>query len=88
MLRYPNKGIYKWLEKYDLLTAEASRILMFRQDEGAVLDICQKVVQYSKIFDDIHDINEFQAGNGHPKSKTLYKRVFNKIWQVHPSLVL
>jgi hypothetical protein len=75
MKQYPRKLPYKWIKKYDLMTGETSNILIFKQEEGHALDSTQKVVQYSKIFYVLRDIHEVQAGNNHPQSRTLYRRV-------------
>ena len=75
MKNVPNKMAYKWIKKYDILMVETSNILIYRQAEGNALDSAQKVVHYSKIFDVLRDIHELQAGNDHPKSRTLYRRV-------------
>jgi hypothetical protein len=75
MKQYPNKLPYKWIKKYDLMTVKTSNILIFKQEEGDALDSAQEVVHYSKIFDVLRDIHEAQAGNDHPKSRTLYRRV-------------
>ena len=73
--RYPHKIAYRWLKQYELLTVETSNVLIFKQPVGAALDCCKKVVSYGKMFDAIREIHEVEAGNDHPKSKTLYKRV-------------
>ena len=78
MKSYPNKIAYKWIKKYDLLTVGTSNVLIYKQEDGAALDTCQKVPKYSFIFDVIREIHEVQAGNDHPKSRTLYKRVCAK----------
>jgi hypothetical protein len=43
MKTYPNKIAFKWIKKYDLLTVNTSNILIYKQEDGAALDTCQKV---------------------------------------------
>ena len=78
MKSYPNKVAYKWVKRYDLMVVQSSRILIYKQEEGSPLDLCQQVVKYSNLFDAIREIHELQSGNDHPKAKTLYKRVCAK----------
>ena len=78
MKSYPNKIAYKWIKNYDLLTVDTSNVLIYKEEDGAALDRCQKVPRYSFIFDVIPEIHEVQAGNDHPKSRTLCKRVCAK----------
>ncbi|KAL3802508.1 hypothetical protein HJC23_012527 [Cyclotella cryptica] len=73
----PNKVGYKWVKKFSILTIDTSNILIFKQDETEALDSCKKVVSYSKIFDVLRQIHELDAGNDHPKAKTLFKRDCN-----------
>ena len=75
MKNVPNKMAYKWIKKYEILMVETSNILIYKQAEGDALDSAQKVVHYSKMFDVLRDVHELQAGNDHPKSRTLYRRV-------------
>jgi hypothetical protein len=75
MKTYPNKIAYKWIKKYALLTTDTSNVLIYKQEAGAALDTCRKVSKYSLIFEVIREIHEVQAGNDHPKSRTLYNRV-------------
>jgi hypothetical protein len=70
---------YRLLEKYDLIVnSDSTRILIFKQKGGSALDSCQIVVKFSSIFDVVRQIHEVEAGNDHPKSKTLHKRVSAK----------
>ena len=78
MRSYPNKVAYKWVKRYDLLVVSTSNTLIYKQDSGAALDSCLRVAHYSNVFDVVRKIHELEAGNDHPKSKTLYKRVFAK----------
>ena len=87
MKKYPNKLSYKWTKKYDLLTVETSNILISKQTEDDALESAQKVVQYSKMFDVLRNIHEVQAGNDHPKSRTLYRRVSARYGKCIPSWV-
>jgi hypothetical protein len=65
---------YRLLEKYDLIVnSDSTRILIFKQKGGSALDSCQIVVKFSSIFDVVRQIHEVEAGNDHPKSKTLHK---------------
>lgn len=83
----PNKVGYKWVKKFSILTIDTSQILIFKQDEGEALDSCKKVVSYSKIFDVLRQIHELDAGNDHPKAKTLFKRVSAKFGKSIPRWV-
>ena len=76
--KIPNKVGYKWEKKYDILTVDTSHILIFKQENGEALDSCKKVVSYGRIFDVLRQIHELDAGNDHPKAKTLFKRVTAK----------
>ena len=70
---------YRLLEKYDLIVnSDSTKILIFKQRGGSALDSCQIVVKFSSIFDVVRQIHEVEAGNDHPKSKTLHKRVSAK----------
>jgi hypothetical protein len=51
MKSYPNKIAYKWLKRYDLLIVDTRNILIYKQTGGAALDLCQRVVPYSSVFD-------------------------------------
>jgi hypothetical protein len=51
MKSYPNKVAYKWMKRYDLLVVNTSNTLIFKEKTGAALDSCQRVVQYSHVFD-------------------------------------
>lgn len=85
--KIPNKVGYKWVKKYAIMTIDTSNILIYKQDEGEALDSCQKVVSYSKIFDVLRQIHELDAGNDHPKAKTLFKRVSVKYGKSIPRWV-
>ena len=74
MKKYPNKLPYKWIKKHDLLTVKTGHILIYKQTEGNALDSAQKVVKCSNMLDVLRNIHEVQAGNDHPKSRTLYRR--------------
>ena len=86
--KLPNKVGYKWVKKYAIKTVDTSNILIFKQGEGEALDTCQKVVSYSKIFDVLRQIHELDAGNDHPKAKTLlFKRATAKYGKSIPRWV-
>ena len=70
---------YRLLQKFDIIfNSDSNRILIYKQRPGAPLDCCQIVVRFSSIFDVVREIHEVEAGNDHPKSKTLHKRVSAK----------
>lgn len=83
----PNKLGYKWIKRYDITTVDTRHVLIFKQADGEALDTCCKVVKYSQIFDVVRKIHEVEAGNDHPKSKTLYKRVSSKYGKSIPRWV-
>jgi hypothetical protein len=83
----PNKVGYKWIKKYDVHIVDTSHILIFKQAEGEALDACQRVAKYSRIFDVLREIHELEMGNDHPKSKTLYRRVYMKYGKSIPRWV-
>ena len=70
---------YRLLQKFDIVfNSDSSRILIYKQRQGEVLDSCQIVVKFSLIFDVVRQIHKVEAGNDHPTSKTLHKRVYAK----------
>ena len=66
------------MKKFDIHTVDISNVLIFKQVEGETLDACQKVMKYSDFFDVVRNIHELEAGNDHPKAKTVCKRVWTK----------
>ena len=87
MKSHPNKVAYKWVKQYDLMVVQSSQILIYKQEEGSPLDLCQQVVKYSNLFDAICEIHDLQSGNDHPKAKTLYKRICAKYGKCIPRWV-
>jgi hypothetical protein len=51
MKSIPNRVGHKRIKKYDILSVEVSKILIFKQADGEALHACHKVVKYSNIFD-------------------------------------
>ena len=67
------------MKKYDVITnPNSTKVLVYKQEDGDALDRSLQVATYSNVFDVIRQIHEREAGNDHPKSKTLYRRVFMK----------
>lgn len=76
---------YRLLKKYDLIeNSDSTRTLIFKQRQGEELDSCQVVVKFSSKFDVVRQIHELEAGNDHPKSKTLHKHVSAKYGKIIP----
>ena len=71
MRSYPNKIAYKWVKCYDVMVVESSNVLIYKQEDGSLVDSCKKVVKYSNLFNAVCELHEMQVGNDHPKSKTL-----------------
>ncbi len=67
------------MKKYDIITnSDSTKVLVYKQEDGEALDRSLQVAKYSNVFDVIRQIHEIEAGNDHPKSKTLFKRVSSK----------
>ena len=62
------------MKKYDIITnSDSTKVLVYKQEDGEALDTSLQVSKYSNVFDVIRQIHEIEAGNDHPKSKTLFK---------------
>lgn len=71
--------------KYDLIVnADSTKVLIYKQEDGASLYSCQQVAKYSNIFDIIWQNHEIEEGNNHPKSKVLFKHMSSKYGKIIP----